>query len=128
MYSAGVTAESYLRGVQTTDANGSVTFTTIFPGCYAGRVPHIHFEVYRSAAAATSFSGKLRTSQLALPLSVCGEVYRNAAGYGASVANRAAVGYASDSVFADGVSTQLATLGGSVAAGYAATLAVGIAA
>ena len=37
--------ENYLRGVQVADADGNVTFTTIFPGCYDGRWPHIHFEV-----------------------------------------------------------------------------------
>ena len=37
--------ENYLRGVQVTDANGLATFTTIFPGCYSGRWPHIHFEI-----------------------------------------------------------------------------------
>jgi protocatechuate 3,4-dioxygenase beta subunit len=32
--------------VQITDANGVVSFTSIFPGCYSGRWPHIHFEVF----------------------------------------------------------------------------------
>jgi protocatechuate 3,4-dioxygenase beta subunit len=45
LYSSGVTNQNYLRGVQEADASGKVTFTTIFPGCYAGRWPHIHFEV-----------------------------------------------------------------------------------
>lgn len=35
MYSSGITAENFLRGVQVTDSKGEVTFTTIFPGCYA---------------------------------------------------------------------------------------------
>lgn len=30
-----------LRGIQTTDANGLVTFTTIYPGWYQGRATHI---------------------------------------------------------------------------------------
>ena len=49
MYWAGVTNQNYLRGVQESGTDGTVTFTTIFPGCYQGRMPHIHFEVYRSA-------------------------------------------------------------------------------
>ena len=53
MYSAAVANENYLRGVQETGADGTVTFTTIFPGCYSGRWPHVHFEVYPSAAVAT---------------------------------------------------------------------------
>ena len=41
--------ENYLRGVQVADADGYVTFTTIFPGCYPGRWPHMHFEIYRAS-------------------------------------------------------------------------------
>lgn len=40
-----------LRGLQEADAEGWVEFTPIFPGCYAGRWPHVHFEVYESSAA-----------------------------------------------------------------------------
>jgi hypothetical protein len=40
--------QNYLRGVQETAADGTVTFQTIYPGCYDGRWPHIHFEVYES--------------------------------------------------------------------------------
>ena len=54
MYSQGVENENYLRGVQPTDSSGTASFTTVFPGCYDGRWPHIHFEVYRSTAEATS--------------------------------------------------------------------------
>ena len=35
---------SYLRAVGATDSLGNAAFTTIFPGCYPGRYPHIHFE------------------------------------------------------------------------------------
>lgn len=125
MYSSGVTAENYLRGVQSTDADGLATFTTVFPGCYSGRMPHIHFEVYRSATTATSFSNKLKTSQLALPTDVCSAVYATT-GYSASVANLARVTLSSDPIFSDGVSTQLATVTGNVTDGYVATLVVGI--
>lgn len=126
MYSTGVTAENYLRGVQVTGSGGTVTFTTIFPGCYDGRMPHMHFEVYRSSTAATSYSNKIKTSQIAFPTDVCSTVYSSASGYSASVSNFARITFASDNVFSDGYSTQLATLTGSVAAGYAATLTVGI--
>ncbi|WP_341679193.1 hypothetical protein [Niveibacterium sp. SC-1] len=126
MYSANVTSENYLRGVQVSDANGQVSFTTIFPGCYSGRMPHMHFEVFRSAAAATAGANALRTSQLAFPTDVCSTVYDTASGYGASVRNFAAISFATDNVFSDGVSTQLATVTGSVSAGYAAALTVGL--
>ena len=125
MYSSGVTAENYLRGVQSTDSSGTVAFTTVFPGCYAGRMPHIHFEIYRSATTATAFSNKLKTSQLAFPAAACNEVYA-VAGYEASVSNFSRISFVTDNVFSDGVSTQTAAVSGSVVAGYVATLNVGI--
>lgn len=126
MYSSGVTGENYLRGVQETGSDGTVTFTTVFPGCYSGRMPHMHFEVYRNANTATSFSNKLKTSQIAFPVDVCSTVYSTASGYSSSVNNLNRISFATDNVFSDGVSTQLATMSGSVAAGYEATLTIGI--
>lgn len=128
MYSSGITAENYLRGVQVTDSNGEVTFSTIFPGCYSGRWPHIHFEVYASLAAATTTpaSDQVRTSQLALPKTACDAVYATT-GYSASVANLAAISLASDNVFSDdSAALQLPTVTGNVSSGYAATLTVGL--
>ena len=128
MYSIGLTTENYLRGVQVTDSNGEATFTTIFPGCYAGRWPHIHFEIYSSLTMATTLpaSDQVRTSQLALPKTACDAVYATT-GYSASVANLAAMTLASDNVFGnDGGVTQLPTVTGNVGSGYAATLTVGI--
>ena len=75
LYSEAAADENYLRGVQEAADDGSLEFTTIFPACYAGRWPHMHFEVYESLDAATSASNKLRTSQLALPQDVCETVY-----------------------------------------------------
>ena len=46
LYSPDVEDENFLRGVQIADAAGRVRFTSVFPGCYAGRWPHVHFEVY----------------------------------------------------------------------------------
>lgn len=125
MYDGDAEAQNYLRGVQVSDANGWVSFTTIFPGCYAGRWPHVHFEVYPSLAKAVSAENKLRTSQLAFPAQVCEVVYASD-GYATSVANLASVSLASDNVFADGHSLQLAKVSGSVARGYVATLNVPI--
>ncbi|MFC4783637.1 dioxygenase family protein [Nocardioides sp. MAHUQ-72] len=124
MYSSAVADENYLRGVQETDGNGRVEFTSIFPACYDGRWPHMHFEVYRSLDDATSYTNKLRTSQLALPQDVCEQVYGTAEGYDASVANLAKVSLSSDMVFADGYSLQLAKVSGSVDAGYTISLNV----
>jgi protocatechuate 3,4-dioxygenase beta subunit len=123
LYSEGVTGENYLRGVQQTDSSGRVTFTSIFPAAYSGRWPHIHFEVYPSLAAATTASDKLRTSQLALPEDACRLVYATD-GYSTSLGNLDQTSLATDNVFRDGYSLQLATVTGSVQDGFTATLNV----
>jgi protocatechuate 3,4-dioxygenase beta subunit len=123
LYSDGVTEENYLRGVQQTGADGSVTFTSIYPAAYSGRWPHVHFEVYPSLEAATTASGKLRTSQLALPESTCRQVYATD-GYGQSLQNLSQVSLDSDMVFSDGYSLQLAKVTGTVGDGLTATLNV----
>lgn len=128
MYSAGVTGENYLRGVQPTAADGTATFTTIVPGCYSGRWPHIHFEIYRSTNSASQWTNKLRTSQLALPADLCSAVYSGASGYSASVANLSRITLASDNVFSDGTTLQMASVSGSLTEGYVARLQVAIAA
>ena len=125
MYDGAAVDENYLRGVQESDADGWVELTTIFPGCYAGRWPHVHFEVYESLDAATSVSNKLRTSQLAFPQDVCESVYATS-GYESSVGNLAQVSLDSDGIFSDGYSLQMATMKGSVTDGYTATLNVPI--
>lgn len=126
MYSGTASGENYLRGVQETDSDGTVTFTTIFPGAYDGRWPHMHFEMYPSLASATDDANKVATSQLALPEPACDEAY-TAAGYETSVVNLAKGTLASDNVFSDGYSLQVADVTGSVAGGFAATLTVAIA-
>ncbi len=128
MYSSGVTAENYLRGVQETAADGTASFQTIVPGCYAGRWPHIHFEIYRSTGTASSWSNKLHTSQLALPEDLCRSVYTSSSDYTGSTANLNGITLARDTVFSDGVSLQMATVSGSAADGYVARLQVGFAA
>ena len=111
--------------MQEADASGVVTFTSIFPGCYAGRWPHIHFEVYPSLAAATSVSNKIATSQIALPKAACDDVYA-LAGYESSVTNLSRVTLASDNVFSDGSALELATVTGSVSGGLTAALTVAV--
>ena len=50
----GTSGQKWLRGYQTTDASGKVTFTTIYPGWYSGRAVHIHFKVRASGLEFTS--------------------------------------------------------------------------
>lgn len=106
MYSTSLTGETFLRGVQQADANGQLSFTTIFPGCYDGRYPHMHVEVYPSLAAATTANNAVLTSQLTFPVATL----------------------ASDNVFGnDSAARQISTATGSASAGYHAHLVVGVA-
>ena len=126
MYSAGAEDENYLRGVQATDESGTATFTSIFPACYPGRWPHIHFEVYEKVADATSSGPIVKTSQIALPQSASEAVYATS-GYDRSVGNLAQLSLQRDNVFGDdGGIHQLATMSGSVSAGYTAALTIGV--
>jgi protocatechuate 3,4-dioxygenase beta subunit len=126
MYSSALAKENYLRGVQEADSGGVVTFNTIFPGCYAGRMPHVHFEVYPSLPRATLASNRIRTSQFGFPGATLAEAY-SASGYATSVRNLAGMRYATDNVFSDGTGLQIASMNGSAALGYTATLTVGVA-
>lgn len=123
--------ESYLRGVQVTDANGQVTFTTILPGCYDGRFPHMHFEVFSSLTNATSGRFAVLTSQLAMPTAVCNAVYADTATYPSSATRFASVSTGSDGVFGDNTSAQIAamtpTATGSPSTGYTMAATIGIA-
>ncbi len=123
MYSPGVTTENYLRGVQEVDSSGRVSFTSIFPACYSGRWPHIHFEVYQSLASATSAGNRIATSQIALPKDVCDAVYATD-GYRQSVSNLSQVSLDRDMVFRDGWDDELGTVTGSVATGLTVNLTV----
>ena len=124
LYSDGVTGENYLRGVQAAGADGVVTFKSIFPACYSGRWPHIHFEVFRNLEAATNAGEKIATSQIALPADVCNKVFATG-GYDQSVQNLAQTSLTTDNVFGDdGGVRELATVTGSVDDGYVIALSV----
>lgn len=125
MYTSGIVNENYLRGVQEADSEGWVTFTTIFPGCYDGRMPHVHFEVYPTLARSTVATNRIKTSQFAFPLATTNEAYASS-GYASSVSNLARITFATDNVFSDGTTLQMPTMTGSASQGYTATLTVGV--
>jgi protocatechuate 3,4-dioxygenase beta subunit len=130
LYENPVTQQNFLRGVQVADASGRVSFTTIFPGCYAGRYPHIHLEVFRTLALATNRNNTSLVSQFALPRTDCQAVYTGSTLYGNSANNLNGVQLSTDMIFASDTAAQLAaetiTLSGSVAAGYTGTVTVGV--
>ena len=124
LYSQAAANENYLRGVQAAGDDGIVTFDSIFPACYQGRWPHIHFEVYPSLETANDEANKIATSQIALPKDVCDTVYATP-GYEQSVQNLSRLSLQTDMVFADdGGVHQLGTMSGDVAGGYAVRLTV----
>jgi protocatechuate 3,4-dioxygenase beta subunit len=125
LYSEGATNENYLRGVQEADDRGQVRFTTIFPACYSGRWPHIHFEVYPSLAKATNGANKIATSQMALPEATSKAVYATG-GYEQSLGNFGRVSLDSDNVFSDGYDLQMPTVTGQVSNGYQLTFTCAI--
>lgn len=128
LYSQAVASENFLRGVQAADASGLVTFLSIFPACYSGRWPHVHFEVFPSLELATDEANKIATSQIALPKDACDAVYATD-GYSGSVQTLAQVSLDSDNVFGDdGGAQQLGTISGDPSSGYTVALTVPVSA
>ena len=126
MYSEGLEDVTYLRGVQGADAEGNVSFTSVFPGCYSGRWPHIHFEVYPDVDSITDSANAIATSQIALPEDTCTTVYTDSR-YDGSTENLAQTSLDGDNVFGDDAGAlQLATVTGDATSGYTATLVVRI--
>jgi protocatechuate 3,4-dioxygenase beta subunit len=113
MQTQNFTSVHFLRGRQVTDASGIVTFTSIFPGWYSGRAPHIHIHIYN--ASGTS----LLVTQIAFPTDVCNNVYSNATNF--YTKGLQDTSNARDNVFSDSLANQLASVSGSIAAGYTLT-------
>lgn len=113
MQSTNYTSVHFLRGRQTTNSSGVVTFTTIFPGWYSGRATHIHVHIYDS-------SGKsLLVTQIAFPADVCDTVFTTATTYYKK--GKQDTSNSADNIFADSLASELATVTGSVSAGYTLT-------
>ncbi|MEU4647973.1 dioxygenase [Nocardia fluminea] len=128
LYTEGATEQNYLRGVQVADDEGTVRFTSIFPACYAGRWPHIHFEVYDSLTTAVAGDNARLTSQIALPQDACTAVFDADPGYVNSTRNLSGVTLASDGVFGDGWDAELATVTGTPTTAMSVSLTIGVAA
>jgi protocatechuate 3,4-dioxygenase beta subunit len=110
------TGQTFLRGLQVTDVNGQVAFSTIYPGWYQGRATHVHVQVFRGGSL-------VKTTQIAFPESVSAAVYATGV-YAAKGQNPTS--NATDNVFADGTSTEMANVAGG-AGGYSAALTIGVA-
>jgi len=110
------TAATFLRGIQTTNAAGEVTFTTIYPGWYQGRATHIHVEV-------TMAGRSIKVSQMAFPESINNAVHTNGV-YASRGTNPTS--NQSDGIFSDSLASELVTPVGSPSGGYTATFQIGI--
>ena len=106
----GLTSVHFLRGRQTTNADGLAAFTTIFPGWYPGRAPHIHVHIYDA-------SGKsLLVTQIAFPTDICDHVYTTATNF--YTKGKQNTSNARDGIFADSLALEMPTVSGSIADGY----------
>lgn len=120
MQTTNYTSVHFLRGRQVTDAGGLVTFTSVFPGWYSGRAPHIHVHVY--SANGTS----LKVTQIAFPTDVCDTVYTTATNYYKK--GKQDTSNTADNIFSDSLASELASVSGSVSAGYTLTHLITVAA
>jgi protocatechuate 3,4-dioxygenase beta subunit len=113
MQAINYTSVHFLRGRQTSDANGLVSFDTIFPGWYSSRAVHIHVHVYNA-------SGKsLLVTQIAFPATVCDTVFTTATSFYKK--GKADTTNERDNVFSDGYTTQLAGISGDITKGMVLT-------
>lgn len=107
-----LTTAHFLRGRQTTDANGRVSYLSVYPGWYHGRAPHIHIEVFDKSERS------LLVTQVAFPEDISNEVYSSplyaSRGKADTPNNR-------DNVFADSLSEQIAIVTGNITDGYTLT-------
>lgn len=109
MQSTNYQSVHFLRGRQTTNSAGLVTYTSIFPGWYSGRATHIHVHVYNAAG------NSLKVTQIAFPEGT-GTALAAVSGY-----KKGLSGYtynASDNVFSDDYSLELATVTGNITDGF----------
>lgn len=104
--------ETFLRGIQVTDAEGLAEFDTIYPGSYSGRTVHIHFKAYTDERS-------FITSQLYFPDEATDAVF--AAEPYASRGPRRTTN-ANDGIFSADLLAQVT----SDADGYVASLTVGV--
>lgn len=116
---AGSTATTYLRGVQSSDNAGRVTFRTVYPGWYAPRATHVHVRIYRDLVLR-------KTTQFGFPDATSEAVYGSTNVYekGANPTKNAA-----DTVFgasSGGAAQQIATVTGDNQSGYVASLTLAI--
>ncbi|MFT4203804.1 MAG: intradiol ring-cleavage dioxygenase [Chitinophagaceae bacterium] len=122
MQTNNYTSLNWLRGRQTTDSNGAVTFTTIFPGWYQSRATHVHAHIYNSSGTS------LLVTQIAFDDDLCISVNTNGSDYGYTKGTSGYTYNADDNVFSDGYSKELSTVTGSLSAGFNLAITINVSA
>jgi len=112
MQSSNYQSVNWYRGRQVTNANGLVSFQTIFPGWYQGRATHIHVHVYDATGKS------LLVTQIAFQDSLCLEVNNTGSSYGYKKGVSGYTYNANDNVFSDGVTKEMSTVTGSLSEGF----------
>jgi protocatechuate 3,4-dioxygenase beta subunit len=100
----------FCRGLQYTDTNGQVKFTSVYPGWYTGRITHIHVQIYVNNVL------KL-TTQIAFPQDITTTVY-NTSLYSGHGQNSSVSSFSADNVFSDGTANELAAVTANSSGGY----------
>lgn len=106
-----LTGKHFLRGRQRSNSEGQVQFTSIFPGYYRGRAPHIHVEI------STPEGKSLLVTQIAFPGEICDNVYETSHYKGTKY-----ISNESDSIFRSSLAGNMTdTIKGDARKGYTLT-------
>lgn len=124
MNGQSASTQTFLRGIQKTDADGNVTFRTIYPGWYEGRITHVHCMVFLGGGPLTRATPSQATTQFAFPSDATAAVY--ATRLYAKGPNTSVLRLEDDNVFGDGAVSEMLTLSGNVESGFAAGIVVGV--
>ena len=109
MQRTDLTSAHFLRGRQTTDENGQVSFLSIYPGWYHGRAPHIHIEIFDKAGTS------VLVTQVAFPENISNSVYSSTL---YSARGKADTSNERDNIFSDSLSEQMGTVTGNIKDGF----------
>ena len=109
--------DTFLRGIQRTDARGYCEFDTIYPGWYRGRTTHIHVKVHVGGTV-------VHTGQLYFPDTLTDKVYQTGP-YRARAAARDTRNN-TDSIYLNGGPLSTLTMKRTGLAGYTGTIALGV--
>ncbi|MFK8037725.1 MAG: intradiol ring-cleavage dioxygenase [Crocinitomicaceae bacterium] len=107
------TSKHFLRGRQTTNAEGVASFISVYPGWYPGRAPHLHVEILKTDGTS------LLTTQIAFPEDISEAVYATS-NYGEIMDTK----NDQDGSFKDSLVLNMSAVSGNITDGYTLTKAI----